>query len=168
MAEPVAHIDDLKGFPMAPEGGSERFGCTVSPVGAALGLTGLGLMVTTVQPGMRAFPFHNHLGNDEAFVILEGEGTYRFGETDYAVRAGSITGRLYCISISPSGASAAQRPHPVHATRQVSSAVSRLRGHIFLVVLLQTHTAVNGASFMEGLQSVLRKQDGSRLVEIFK
>ena len=92
MAEPVAHIDDLKGFPMAPEGGSERFGCTVSPVGAALGLTGLGLMVTTVQPGMRAFPFHNHLGNDEAFVILEGEGTYRFGETEYAVRAGSICG----------------------------------------------------------------------------
>ena len=92
MAGPVVHIDDLRRFPTGPEGGSARFGAEVSPVGAALGLTGLGMMVTTVQPGMRAFPFHNHLGNDEAFVILEGEGTYRFGEAEHAVRAGSICG----------------------------------------------------------------------------
>jgi uncharacterized cupin superfamily protein len=42
-------------------------------------MAGLGAMFVTVAPGKRAFPFHNHLGNDEMFVILEGEGTFRFG-----------------------------------------------------------------------------------------
>jgi uncharacterized cupin superfamily protein len=92
MSGPVLHIDDISGFPMAPEGGSERFGATVGPMGEALGLTHLGAMLTTVAPGKRAFPFHNHLGNDEMFVILEGEGVYRFGSAEYPVRAGCVCG----------------------------------------------------------------------------
>lgn len=92
MARPVIRIDEVGGMPMAPEGGSERFGATVAPVGGALGLTQLGLTVIEVPPGKRAFPFHNHLGADEAFVILEGSGTYRFGESEHAVSAGCICG----------------------------------------------------------------------------
>ena len=68
---------------MAPEQGSDKFGATVAPVGRGLGLQGLGCMYVQVEPGKRAFPFHNHLGNDEMFVILEGEGTYRFGADEY-------------------------------------------------------------------------------------
>ena len=92
MKTPVLHIDEAGGFPMGPVDGSDRFGATVAPMGAALGLTGLGAMLTTVEPGKRAFPFHNHLGNDEMFVVLEGEGLYRFGEGEYPVRAGSVCG----------------------------------------------------------------------------
>ena len=92
MKKPVVHIDEVGGFPMAPGGGSERFGATVGPIGESLGLTLLGAMLTVVEPGKRAFPFHNHLGNDEMFVILEGEGTYRFGGEEYPVRAGSVCG----------------------------------------------------------------------------
>ena len=47
-------------------------------------------MYIRVAPGKRAFPFHNHLGNDELFVILEGNGTYRFGAEDFAVKAGDV------------------------------------------------------------------------------
>lgn len=92
MSNPVLHTDDLDGFAMAPEGGSRTFGAEVAPMGEALGLSGLGAMLITVQPGKRAYPFHNHLGNDELFVILAGEGLYRFGDAEHAVRAGSVCG----------------------------------------------------------------------------
>ncbi|MDV7144989.1 cupin domain-containing protein [Tropicimonas sp. TH_r6] len=92
MSRPVVHLEEAQGFPMGPGDGSDRFGATVAPLGTALGLTGLGAMQTTVDAGKRAFPFHNHLGNDELFVILEGEGTYRFGTEEIPVRAGSVCG----------------------------------------------------------------------------
>lgn len=90
MADPVIHAADAPGFPMQPDRPSDRFGATVAPLSDALGLTGLGAMAVTVAPGKRAFPFHNHLGNDELFVILEGHGTYRFGEDSFPVRAGDV------------------------------------------------------------------------------
>ncbi|NDR55816.1 cupin domain-containing protein [Aliiruegeria sabulilitoris] len=92
MSGPVIHIDETEDFPVGPQEPSERFGATVSPLARALGLSGLGAMLTEVAPGKRAFPFHNHLGNDELFVILEGEGIYRFGEQEFPVRVGSVCG----------------------------------------------------------------------------
>ena len=92
MAHPVISLSNLDAFPLAPEGGSEKFGAEVSSFGADIGLTGLGAMQVTVQPGKRAFPFHNHLGNDEMFVILEGEGSFRFGEETHEVKAGDVCG----------------------------------------------------------------------------
>lgn len=89
MTNPVVHIDACESFRVGPEG-SERIGANVSPLGQALGLKGLGAMLISVEPGRRAFPFHNHLGNDELFIVLEGEGTYRFGNGEYPVRAGSV------------------------------------------------------------------------------
>ncbi|MDF0599449.1 cupin domain-containing protein [Psychromarinibacter sp. C21-152] len=89
MTIPVVNVHDAEGFPSGPEG-SDRFGATIAPLTDALGMRGLGAMYVTVEPGRRAFPFHNHLGNDEMFVVLEGEGTYRFGEQEYEVRAGDV------------------------------------------------------------------------------
>ncbi|MCT8160522.1 cupin domain-containing protein [Pseudoruegeria sp. SHC-113] len=86
----VIDLNAQSGFPMAPEAGSETFGCTVTPLAEGTGLTGLGAMLVSIEPGKRAFPFHNHLGNDEAFVVLEGEGVFRFGETETPVKAGSF------------------------------------------------------------------------------
>ncbi|MEM9524393.1 MAG: cupin domain-containing protein [Pseudomonadota bacterium] len=90
MSEPVARLNDLQSFPMTPEGGSDRFGALVASFGERIGLKGLGMMYVQVEPGKRAFPFHNHLANDEAFVILEGRATYRFGDREIAVRAGDV------------------------------------------------------------------------------
>ncbi|WP_369022858.1 cupin domain-containing protein [Rhodovulum iodosum] len=80
---------EAAGLPMQG-GDGEKFSARIAPIGAALGLTGLGMMFITVAPGKRAFPFHNHLGNDEAFVILEGRGTYRFGTQEHPVGPGDV------------------------------------------------------------------------------
>lgn len=61
-------------------------------LGPRLGLTALGLSYSEVPPGKSGCPFHNHHAEDELFVILAGEGTYRFGETRIAVRAGQVLG----------------------------------------------------------------------------
>lgn len=92
MTSATVDLNELSGFEMAPEGGSDTFGGTIADVDGALGLSMLGAMYVTVQPGKRVFPFHSHLGNDEMFVILEGEGTYRFGGSEHKVRAGMVCG----------------------------------------------------------------------------
>ncbi len=89
MTSPVVKLDEAQAFSNAPED-SDRFGAKIAPLSDSLGMSGLGAMFVTVEPGRRAFPFHNHLGNDEMFVILEGEGTYRFGSEEYPVRAGDV------------------------------------------------------------------------------
>ena len=89
MTDPVVNIDGAQAFSNQPEG-SRRFGARISPLSEALGMSGLGAMFVVVEPGKRAFPFHNHLGNDEMFVILDGEGTYRFGSNSFPVKAGDV------------------------------------------------------------------------------
>ncbi len=61
-------------------------------IGDALGLTALGIVITEVDPGKTACPFHVHHVEDELFLILEGTGTYRFGEQEFAVKAGDCLG----------------------------------------------------------------------------
>lgn len=92
MTRPVVTLADLEGYPMAPDGESERFGAGVAPFSDKIGLERLGVTLITVEPGKRGFPFHNHLANDEMFIILEGEGTYRFGESEYTIKAGDVCG----------------------------------------------------------------------------
>jgi len=48
----------------------------------------LGISVDIVAPGMRGCPYHCHLAQEEAFVILEGEGTLRVAGEMLALRAG--------------------------------------------------------------------------------
>ncbi len=92
MTRPVLNIDAVAPEAMAPPGGSTRFGAEVRAIGDEMGAedAGLGVMHVTVQPGMRAFPHHNHLGNDELFIILAGRGVYRFGTREYPIRAGDV------------------------------------------------------------------------------
>ncbi len=89
MAKPVISLDEAETFAMQGGDGSV-FAAKIAQVGSVIGAGQLGAMLTIVEPGKRAFPFHNHLGNDEMFVILEGAGTYRFGAEEYQVRAGDV------------------------------------------------------------------------------
>jgi len=91
MPEPVVRIADEPPVDFAPPQ-SERFGAQLRHVGTRLGIPGLGCRHIELAPGKRAFPYHNHLGNDEIFVILAGSGTYRFGSNEYPIRAGDICG----------------------------------------------------------------------------
>jgi uncharacterized cupin superfamily protein len=89
MIKPVVHIHDLPVTVLAPDG-RPKFGASIAEVGEALGSTGLGAMFVTVEPGKRAFPFHNHLANDEMFIVIEGTGTYRYGDGEHAIKAGDV------------------------------------------------------------------------------
>ena len=70
----------------------EKFTAKIGSFGKMLGLEKLGCMLTVVPPGKAAFPFHVHHANDEMFVILAGNGEYRFGDKTYPIKAGSVLG----------------------------------------------------------------------------
>jgi uncharacterized cupin superfamily protein len=42
----------------------------------------LGISLYRLQPGKRAFPFHEHFANDEAILITRGSGTLRYGDEE--------------------------------------------------------------------------------------
>jgi len=60
--------------------------------GKLLGLKGLGISYNEVPAGKASCPFHNHHVEDELFIILEGEGTYRFGDERLPIKAGDVLG----------------------------------------------------------------------------
>ena len=60
--------------------------------GKLLGLRNLGISYNEVPAGKSGCPFHNHHVEDELFVILEGEGTYRFGDQRLSFKAGDVLG----------------------------------------------------------------------------
>jgi len=86
--KPVINVADAKFMDM--KGADGAFEARVAPVGPAIGSTGLGCMVTIVPPGKKAFPFHVHHNTHELFVILEGEGLYRYGAETHPIRAGDV------------------------------------------------------------------------------
>ncbi len=86
MNAPIVHIDELVFTRDLRH--AERFEAKLAPVARTIGARKLGYNVTSVPPGKRAFPFHNHHANEEMFFILEGEGTLRFGAVEYPVRKG--------------------------------------------------------------------------------
>lgn len=60
--------------------------------GPALGLKDIGIGYSEVPPGKSGCPFHNHHVEEELFVILEGQGIYRFGSERYPVGPGDVLG----------------------------------------------------------------------------
>lgn len=85
--KPVINIADV---PLQEAGNGEAFQAKVGSLGRSIGLTGLGVMLHVVEPGQKAFPRHNHHQVHEMFVILEGEGMYRFGGDSFPVKAGDV------------------------------------------------------------------------------
>lgn len=85
--KPVMNIADV---PLRETGHGETFAAKVGSFGRTIGSTGIGAMLHVVEPGKTAFPFHAHHQTHELFIILEGEGTYRFGADRYPVKAGDV------------------------------------------------------------------------------
>ncbi len=84
---PVMNIADV---PLRDNGHGDRFQAQVGSFGWMIGSTGLGAMLHVVPPGKTAFPYHAHHQTHELFLILEGEGIYRFGGERYPVKAGDV------------------------------------------------------------------------------
>jgi uncharacterized cupin superfamily protein len=51
-----------------------------------IGAKKLGYNLTVLPPGKAQCPYHCHHGEEEMFLILEGEGELRFGNQRYAIR----------------------------------------------------------------------------------
>ena len=58
--------------------------------GRLAGLRNLGASYNEVPSGKSSCPFDNHHQEDELFIVLEGEGTYRFGDARHAFKAGDV------------------------------------------------------------------------------
>ena len=87
MVKPVASMFDL---PSRHSAKGMRFESHATRLGGAIGAKSLGAQYMVVPAGKSAFPRHCHHNNEEMFIILEGEGIYRFGDESYPVKTGDI------------------------------------------------------------------------------
>ena len=84
---PIVRLPDLA---LEPFEMGDAYICCDAGFSDGIGLTQLGASYTEVPPGKSACPFHVHHVEEEMFVSLEGEGTYRFGHDSYQVKAGDV------------------------------------------------------------------------------
>ncbi|MCW5635139.1 MAG: cupin domain-containing protein [Rubrivivax sp.] len=83
MPAPLMNLDDVQ-FDDIEENGyytSKR-----GQISDHIGARQLGYNLTVLPPGKAQCPFHSHHGEEEMFLILEGEGELRFGEQRYPLR----------------------------------------------------------------------------------
>ena len=89
MTRPIASTPDL---PLDSWSRGELYASADVRIGPMIGVKDLGISYSEVPPGKSSCPFHNHHVEDEMFIILEGEGTYRFGPDSYPIKAGDVLG----------------------------------------------------------------------------
>ena len=87
---PKMPIVNIAEAPLREQKHGHSFDARYGRVGPMLGLSKIGVSVTVVPPGKRAFPFHRHHVADEAFFIVSGSGEYRYGEEKWPVKPGDI------------------------------------------------------------------------------
>ncbi|MGF6754840.1 cupin domain-containing protein [Paraburkholderia sp. GAS42] len=92
---PVVNIADVELLPrppgFAPTGAAaERYDAKVGFIGPRIGAKQLGYNITAISPGKRAFPFHNHLANEEMFFVLAGTGEIRIGDRTFPITPGDV------------------------------------------------------------------------------
>jgi uncharacterized cupin superfamily protein len=82
--KPVLNLDEIADFDDVEENGI--FTSRRAFVGSRIGARQLGYNLTVLPPGKVQCPFHSHHGEEEMFLILEGEGELRFGDERYPLR----------------------------------------------------------------------------------
>jgi uncharacterized cupin superfamily protein len=73
---------------MVPAVAREKFGYRRKQLSSAAGGEKLGCSLYEVLPGGKAWPYHYHLGKEEAIYVLIGSGTLRLGEREVALSRG--------------------------------------------------------------------------------
>ena len=81
--KPIANLDEVE-FTDLEENG--YYSSRRAQFSDAIGARKLGYNLTELPPGKAQCPFHNHHGEEEMFLILEGEGELRFGSQRYPIR----------------------------------------------------------------------------------
>jgi len=87
MEKPFLNLDEINNFEKSAQGKYEE---KYSPISNLIGAKKLGYSLSVVPPGKCVCPFHNHHINEEMFLVLEGEGTLRFGDQEYAIKKNDI------------------------------------------------------------------------------
>ena len=83
MVKPITNLDDVE-FDDVEEGG--LYTSSRARFSERIGARNLGYNLTILPPGKAQCPFHCHHGEEEMFLILEGEGELRFGDKRYPIR----------------------------------------------------------------------------------
>ena len=81
--KPIMNLDDVE-FDDIEENGlytSKR-----GQIAAHIGAKRLGYNLTVLPPGKAQCPFHCHHGEEEMFLVIDGEGELRFGDKSYPIR----------------------------------------------------------------------------------
>lgn len=91
----IVNIAEVEPQPFPPGFGptgetAQRFDARIARISMQLGAQKLGYNITSVPPGKRAFPLHNHRVNEEMFFVLEGAGEIRIGSERHAIRQGDV------------------------------------------------------------------------------
>jgi uncharacterized cupin superfamily protein len=81
--KPVMNIDEVK-FDDVEENG--LYTSSRGQISDHIGAKKLGYNLSVLPPGKAQCPFHSHHGQEEMFLVLEGEGELRFGERRYPIR----------------------------------------------------------------------------------
>ena len=94
-AKPILNVHDIplieRPEKQRPQGAAaKRYGARMGLLGQAMGAKRLGYNLTVIDPGKRAFPFHNHHANEEMFFVVSGTGQLRFGKATYDVKPGDV------------------------------------------------------------------------------
>lgn len=83
MGRPIMNLDDVA-FDDIEENGI--YTSSRGQISDHIGARKLGYNLTVVPPGKVQCPFHSHHGEEEMFLIIEGEGELRFGDKRYPIR----------------------------------------------------------------------------------
>jgi len=83
MVKPIVNLDDVT-FDDVEEDG--LYTSRRARFSDRIGARNLGYNLTVLPPGKAQCPFHCHHGEEEMFLILEGEGELRFGQERYPIR----------------------------------------------------------------------------------
>ena len=83
MPKPIMNLDEVA-FDDVEENG--KYTSKRGSIGVHISASKLGYNLTVVRPGKVQCPFHSHHGEEEMFLILEGEGELRFGDQRYPIR----------------------------------------------------------------------------------
>jgi uncharacterized cupin superfamily protein len=81
--KPIMNLDEVEFDDVEEEGLYTSRRATISD---HIGARQLGYNLTTLPPGKAQCPFHSHHGEEEMFLILEGEGELRFGQERFPIR----------------------------------------------------------------------------------
>src|SRR5262245_20059583 len=84
VTKPIMNLDEIVEFDDVEENGI--YSSSRALFSGRIGARQLGYNLTVLPPGKVQCPFHNHHGEEEMFLILEGEGELRFGDKPFPIR----------------------------------------------------------------------------------